>query len=210
MVLGIVAGIVLGPRVSGIGELGKLMINLIKMLAGPLVFFAVVDAFLPTKVKARSGLTMVAISAINATLAITIGLGLSNLLKPGTLVPLSFAERRTERFRQECTADQVLDEVLALVPTNLIEPFRTNAVVSIVVLAVLGGLALRRLKDEQISEGKQAYRAIEDCISGVFRAFQVMLGWIAALLPLAVFAVIAQTVGTHGIAISEGSRSTSA
>ncbi len=199
MVLGIAAGILLGPRVSGIGELGKLMINLIKMLAGPLVFFAVVDAFLRTKVKARSGLTMVAISAINATLAVTIGLGLSNLLKPGTLVPLSFGNDAAAEFAQNARPIKILDDLIALIPTNLIDPFRATSIFSIVILAVLGGMALRRLKDEQIASGNVAYRSIEDLVAGSLRAVEILLGWIVGLLPLAVFAVMAQTVGTKGL-----------
>ena len=166
MVLGIFAGVLLGPRVSGIGVLGRLMINAIKTLAGPLVFFAVVDAFLRTKVKARSGLTMVTISAINACLAIAIGLGLSNLLKPGTLVPMSFGNEAASELIKKARPIKILDELIALIPTNLIDPFRTTSIFSIVILAVLGGMALRRLKDEQIAAGKEAYRAIEDVVAG--------------------------------------------
>jgi Na+/H+-dicarboxylate symporter len=199
MVLGIVAGVLLGPRVSGIGELGKLMINSIKMLAGPLVFFAVVDAFLRTRVKVRSGLTMVAISAINAILAITIGLGLSNLLKPGTIIPMTFGTDAPADFAKNARPIKILDDLIALIPTNLIEPFRTTSIFSIVVLAVLGGMALRRLKDEQIAAGNGAYRTIEDFVASGLRAVEILLGWIVALLPLAVFAVMAQTVGTQGI-----------
>jgi Na+/H+-dicarboxylate symporter len=199
MVLGIITGLVLGPRVSGIGELGKLMISLIKMLAGPLVFFAVVDAFLRTRVKIRNGLTMVTISAVNATLAIIIGLGLSNLLKPGTLVPMSITDEASAEFAKNARPIKILDELIALVPTNLIEPFRTNSIFSIVVLAVLGGMALRRLKDEQLAAGKTAYRTIEDVVAGGLRAVEILLGWIVVFLPLAVFAVMAQTVGTQGI-----------
>jgi Na+/H+-dicarboxylate symporter len=199
MVLGIVAGVLLGPRVSGIGELGKLMINSIKMLAGPLVFFAVVDAFLRTRVKVRSGLTMVAISAINAILAITIGLGLSNVLKPGTIIPMTFGTDAPADFAKNARPIKILDDLIALIPTNLIEPFRTTSIFSIVVLAVLGGMALRRLKDEQIAAGNGAYRTIEDFVASGLRAVEILLGWIVALLPLAVFAVMAQTVGTQGI-----------
>ncbi len=204
MGLGGVVGGALGTRVAGIGELGKVIIDLVKALAAPLLMFAVLSAFLHTKVKARSGALMVGISAINGAMAVLIGLTLSNVLKPGRYLPIPNGTRVPAEVLQSARPIRVLDDLLGLIPTNLVEPFRTNAIVSIVVLAVLGGLALRRFKDEQISEGKHSYRAIEDFVSGVHRAFEVMLGWIVALLPLAVFAVMAQTVGIQGLSALRG------
>ena len=58
MVLGGVFGVVVGPRAGGMGEIGKVVIGLIKTLAAPLIFFAVIDAFLRTTVRAKSGLLM--------------------------------------------------------------------------------------------------------------------------------------------------------
>src|SRR5262245_45840171 len=83
MVLGGLTGAVLGPRAGGVGEAGKAVIGLITMLAAPLILFAVLDAFLRTTIRARSGLLMVGISGVNAALAVVIGLTLANTLRPG-------------------------------------------------------------------------------------------------------------------------------
>jgi Na+/H+-dicarboxylate symporter len=204
MVLGVVAGEVLGSRVAGIGELGKVIIDLVKALAAPLLMFAVLSAFLRANIRPKSGVLMVCISAINAALAVLIGLTLSNVLRPGQFLPIPNGTSVPVEVVQGNRPIRILDELLGLIPTNLIEPFRTNSVVSIVVLAVLGGLALRCFKDEQISEGKQTYRALEDFISSILRSLELMLGWVVALLPLAVFAVMAQTVGTQGLSALRG------
>jgi Na+/H+-dicarboxylate symporter len=204
MVLGAVAGGVVGSRFDGIGELGKVVIDLIKALAAPLLMFTVLSAFLHTRVKARSGALMVGISAINAALAVLIGLTISNVLKPGRYLPIATGVGGPIEVVPNARPIRILDDLLAMIPTNLVEPFRTNAIVSIVVLAVLGGLGLRRFKDEQISLGKHSYRALEDFITSVRRALELMLGWIVALLPLAVFAVMAQTVGTQGLSALGG------
>src|SRR3954453_23835499 len=82
MVLGGLLGLVLGERAEPLGQLGTVIIGMIKALAGPLLLFAVVDAFLRTEVRLRSGLLMVAISLTNALIALVIGLTLSNLLRP--------------------------------------------------------------------------------------------------------------------------------
>ena len=41
-------------------------------------------------------------------------------------------------------------------------------------------------------------------MAGGLRALELMLGWVVALLPLAVFAVMAQTVGTQGLCRASG------
>src|SRR5688572_25213373 len=83
MVIGVAVAPVLGSRAAPLGELGKLVIQLIKAVATPLVFLAIVNAILRTEVKGRAGLRMLALAMINACIALTIGLLLANLLHPG-------------------------------------------------------------------------------------------------------------------------------
>ena len=100
MVLGMVAGLILGERAEPLAKLGSLIIDMIKGLAGPLLLFAVIDAFLRTEVRARSARSMVAIALINAVIALAIGLVLSNTLQPGlTLQHRRRADRRDRRGR---------------------------------------------------------------------------------------------------------------
>ena len=98
---------------------------------------------------------MVGISAINAALAVVIGLTLSNTLQPGRYLPIPTGASSQPRSSR-APARPFLDDLLGLLPTNLVDPFRTNAIVPVVVLAVLAGAALRRYKDEQIAAGKHA------------------------------------------------------
>ena len=97
MVLGAVVGPLLGARAAPLGELGKLVIQLIKAVATPLIFFAIVNAILRTEVKGRAGVRMLVFAAINASIALAIGLLLANLFHPGrslqALAPASAAPR---------------------------------------------------------------------------------------------------------------------
>ena len=83
MVLGALVGIWKGKDAERLGLIGTVLIDMIKDLAAPLLLFAILDAFLRTQVRARSGAIMVAISAVNAVIAIAVGLTLSNVLRPG-------------------------------------------------------------------------------------------------------------------------------
>src|SRR5258706_6321626 len=81
--LGTVVGIIWKTKAAPLGEIGMLVITLLKTLATPLILFAVLDAFLRTRIPARQGAKLIAISTVNATAAIIIGLSVAGLLRAG-------------------------------------------------------------------------------------------------------------------------------
>ncbi len=200
MAVGALLGLIAGQRVAPLGEAGRVVITLIKALAAPLLFFAILDAFLRTAIHGRAAARMVAISLTNAAIALAIGLTLSNLLRPGEA---STALRQAAASGAPARASEALDfgkVVSGLVPSSLFEPFVENTILTIVVIAVLLGAALRRVKAEQISRGETGYRPIEDTVAALLSAFERMLAWVIAIVPLAVLGVVAQTVGQYGFA----------
>lgn len=201
MALGGLVGWAFGARVERLGELGAVVIDLIKALAGPLLFFAIVDAFLRTRVQARSAALMVGIALSNALIAVAIGLGLSNLIQPGTHHAPSapIASLSTISPGVELKPLDFLKELEGYLPRNVIRPFLDNSVITIVFLAVLAGIALRQVKNEQLRAGEEGYKVVESFVAALFRATEVMLGWVIALVPLAVFGVVARTIGRDGL-----------
>jgi Na+/H+-dicarboxylate symporter len=202
MALGGVVGSVYGRGVERLGEMGQVIIDLIKGLAGPLLFFAIVDAFLRTHVKARSAGIMVAISLANAAIAVTIGLSLSNVIRPGdhpgVLVAMAGTKASTPASPRGVHSIDVIGELKGYLPKNVVQPFLENSIITIVIMAVLAGWALRRVKNEQDGAGESGYRVVEDAVSTVFRAIQVALSAVIALVPLAVFGVVARAIGNDG------------
>jgi tryptophan synthase alpha chain len=60
LTLGVATGAWLGKDASVLGEIGRLVIQLVKLFAGPLLLFAILDAFLKTEIAARAaGLALV-------------------------------------------------------------------------------------------------------------------------------------------------------
>lgn len=213
IVVGIIVGEMFGRKAAPLQQIGSVILDMIKGLAGPLLLFAVLDAFLKTRVQARSAGWMVSISLVNATIAIVVGLTLSNTLHPGRyfqladLPPTSVAREEFGKMTRSVAPGRSIDFVKDLVgflPTSLLRPIVDNTIISIVILAVLGGLALRKVKNEQIQRGETGYQAIEDGVSTVYRAIEVILGWAVGLIPLAVFGVVASTVGRYGFRSFQG------
>ncbi len=215
IVAGILVGELFGTRAEPLSKIGSVILDMIKGLAGPLLLFAVLDAFLRTKIETRSAGLMVAISAINAAIAIGVGLTLSNTIHPGRYFQLdnlsngsvARAEFDKIKMRSAVPAERSIDfvkDLVSFLPTSLLKPIVENAIITIVILAVLGGLALRRVKNEQIERGSTGYQSIENGIATVYRSIEIILGWAVSLIPLAVFGVVASTVGLFGFGSFRG------
>src|SRR5262245_56008948 len=84
IVLGLVVGPLLGSSALGLGDIGKLVIQLIKAAAAPLLFLSIVNAILKTEVQPRAALRLFFWATVNASIALAIGLTISNLLHPGS------------------------------------------------------------------------------------------------------------------------------
>jgi len=195
-----VLGPLLGMNAAPLGELGRLVVQLIKGVATPLLFFAIVSAILHAEIEAKGAVRMLVAAMFNATCALIIGLTLSNWLKPGRHLE---ALSRAPAEKLAGFADKkvnVLGTVAGYVPADIITPFAQNLILSVILLAILLGFGLRKVKKEQITLGKTGYRGIEDAVDVILRAFEIVLGYIVKLIPLAVFGVVCKATGEHGYA----------
>jgi DAACS family dicarboxylate/amino acid:cation (Na+ or H+) symporter len=200
MVVGALVGMQFGKDAVVFGELGKLVIQMVKATAAPLMFLAIVEAVITADIRWRDGGRMMAIVGINTALALAIGLTCSNVLKPG--LHLS-AEKLTgiASTTPVPAAPQSIDLMKSLssyVPTSWLQPFAENLIISLVLLALLTGFALVRVRAQQQAAGETRYRAVEDAIGTGLRMLTVILGWIIRLIPIAVFGVVAKSVGEYG------------
>ena len=145
---------------------------------------------------------MVAISLTNAAIAVIIGLTLSNVLQPGTHRPdtATIAQTAAPVILKDVKPLDFQEVVEGYLPRNIVKPFLDNAIITIVILAVLSGAALRRVKTEQIHAGHDDYRVIEAGVATLFRATEVVLSWVITFVPVAVFGVVAKTIGKEGFA----------
>ncbi len=204
IVIGLVLGPILGRDANRLGDIGKLVIQLIKAAAAPLLFLSIVQAILKTEVQARAALRLFFWATLNAAIALGFGLLLSNLIQPGRslagFVPAkpeeiaAFANKRVD----------LMGVVGGVVPNSLVEPFVENTVLAIVLIAVLVGAALRTVRNERLAAGAPGIVAIEDAVDALLRAMEVVLGWVIKLIPFAVFGVVARSVGEHGYAPLRG------
>ena len=208
-VLGALAGWLMGPQAEAwLGPLGTVYVNLIKMIAIPLVFFAVVSAVGSLSgqrsIAALGGRTLLWF-AITAALAVAVGLGFGLVLKPGQGVDVaSLAVAESYRPRE---VPGPLDVLFNIVPEN---PFRALAalgagksadgqniiipsnftILQVIFFAGLFGFALVRLGDNTVG-----LRSLFD------QARELMIQvtrFVLEATPLGTFGLIAALVGSYG------------
>ncbi|WP_163996659.1 dicarboxylate/amino acid:cation symporter [Pyxidicoccus caerfyrddinensis] len=189
-VLGALVGWLVGPPAGPwFQPLGTLYVNLIKMIATPLVFFAVINAVAALhgqkSVAALGGKTFLWF-AITAALAVGVGLGTGTLLKPGVGVgQLQLAESYTPR-----EVPGPVQVLLDVVPTNPFAALAGGKILQVIFFAGLLGFALVKL-GAKTARLRELVREASDAMIQVTR-------FVLELTPLGTFGLIAALVGTYG------------
>jgi Na+/H+-dicarboxylate symporter len=212
--IGIALGALFGDREIGwgwkngdLGALGGLYIRLLTALAIPLIFFAIVDAFVQTRISGRQGLKMLLICGVNIAVAFTIGLAILNVWQPGrawqgtltnqdgespvangAIVPNLSGEAKESSL-------SLLKMLDSYVPRSIAQPFAENMVLTVAVLAILLGAAMRALETTNDRSLSEALYTFERLIVASFQILLKMLSWLIELAPIAICLVVAGVIG---------------
>ncbi len=186
---GLIFGLVANQEYTALTILGKIFIDLLKMVVGIMVFSSIVTGIChindPKKL-GRIGLRSMSFFFITTLIAISIGVGTGYLFKPGVTLHL---------FSSTSVADAsvrsgLLDFALSIIPVNPFAALVSGNILQVIVFAILFALAVT-LSGEK---GKPIVVVIE-ALSEVLNTLTQM---IMKLAPYGVFALIASAVGSMG------------
>jgi DAACS family dicarboxylate/amino acid:cation (Na+ or H+) symporter len=195
LVLGAIVGKLMGPKAAKLKPFGDIVLQLLRLLATPLIFVAVVHALLKAHATGKTAAKLAWFLMSNTVVAILVGLLVANVVRPGAWAPFTSGGEPPKALPFDAAS-----EFLSKIPSNFVEPFRNNEILSIIVVAIAFGIAMRTVRARQKIAGQTGYRIVEDLMETVFQLVMVMLQWIFHIVPLAVFGVVARTVGTQGFA----------
>jgi len=189
MVIGIAVGLLFQERAAPLGWGSKLILRFLGALAPALIFVAVIDAILNANVGGRHAGRLMWLLALNTLVAILIGLTVANVIRPGTHgAPDLTAKRELPK------ADKVGQQLYDNIPVSLLEPLVENKVIGVVIVALVFGIALRKVsREHDIS-------VVNKSVGIGFKTVVVILHWVIDLVPIAVFCTVANIVGTEGFA----------
>lgn len=206
MLSGMLVGIFFGSSTSTLGIIGKLVIQLIKAIAIPLVFFSIFEALISTEISWRHASRLFVVIGLNSLMAAGIGLSLSNLIEPGKSLSL---ERGDSIITKDSLLSEYADKKISFIdtltshlPNNILEPFTEGDIMGVVLIALLLGAACRKIRSQNTF--LDISKKIELLAIFAIKIFEQILSWLILLIPLAVFGVTAKTVGEYGFAPFSG------
>ena len=206
-VLGALAGWAFGPAAdTWFGPFGELYVTLIKMIAVPLVFFAVINAISALhgqkSVAALGGRTFLWF-VVTAALAVCVGLAVGTVMQPGA----GHFGLQVDAAWKPRDVPRPIDVLLGVVPSNVFYALagigtRTNAagetvlaagrgsILPVIFFAGLLGFAMVKLGDK-VAEARK--------LTGQMSAIMIQVTrFVLEVTPIGTFGLIASLVGSYG------------
>ncbi|MHC9064603.1 dicarboxylate/amino acid:cation symporter [Nitrospira sp. CMX1] len=188
LVLGVIAGLMLGTQASVLAIPGKLVLRLLGALAPALILAAIIHTFMTTQLGGPLAVRLPRLLLLNTLVAITIGLTVVNVIQPGQGAGLTPPPSHEETTK---TANP-LALFLENVPKSLLGPLGDDGkVIAVIFIAVAFGMALRKERERPIG-------TVGHLLELFLESLITILHWIIAVVPLAVFGIVASIVGTEG------------
>lgn len=213
ILIGVGAGAALGvafgtrPILPGLtnqdlGDVGLLFVRLLKALAVPLIFLAILDSLLRSDIRLRSGGKLLLICLVNVSVAFTIGLTILNVFRPGEswrghLNEIAGLAGGKPPAPPEASLSP-LKNLDGYVPVSLVDPFAKNTVIGVVLLTLFVGAGMRRVKSAGSPSARAGMETIERCVEAAYETLIVLLTWVVQAIPFAVLGVVASVVGRTG------------
>jgi len=211
LVLGVLAGVVanvfelewLRAFLGGLQPLGTAFIRLITMIVIPLIVASLLvgtASLGDIRKLGRIGGKTVAYYMITTAIAVTIGLVVSNVVRPGSRIDPATREQLAEAFREEAAgkialaADKptVTEVLLDMIPSNPFASAAAGDLLPLIIFTVIFGAAVSLIAGERRN-------AVLTFFHGVNDAVMVIIDWVMKLAPYAVFVLIAAVVARFGL-----------
>ncbi len=207
ILIGMLAGVIVGfiflktDNVSVVSNWikpwGTIFIRLLKLIAIPLVFVSLVkgiSGMKDLKKLSKLGLKTVSLYLVTTFFAVSLGMGVVSLVKPGKV----FSKTESEFYKQKFSADapqtlqveerKPMDYIVEMVPENLFAAAGDNRnMLQIILVALLTGVAIVMLGSEKTSAFVSVINATEAIVLKI-------IDFIMEFAPIGVFALLAALV----------------
>lgn len=211
IIIGLVAGVLFGILAAAnqwsgltqdwIAPFGTIFVNLLKLIAVPLVFASLVTgvaSLADVSKLSRMGLKTLLLYVITTAVSISIGLILVNLLQPGKSIPAEVSADLQASYQSQVDArSSAVDEVKArgplqpvvdIVPQNIFSAAADNKLMlQVVFFSLLFGVGLSLVRNDKSAQVLSFMQGLNDIIIKI-------VDLIMLTAPVGVFALMAGTI----------------
>lgn len=171
--------------------IGQIFLRLLFMLVIPLLFSALVVGIAEmgeVKSLGKVGLRTLLYTVVVSSIAVAISITLVNLIKPGEGIdPAAAAELLAEGaegassiVRASAESQAGVNQVIAIVPSNVIAAMSSNDILAVMFFALFFGIGLLLVQTRRTE-------TLKDAIEGVFEVAMKLIGFVIQLAPIAIF-----------------------
>jgi len=216
LVLGAGVGVLLNPssglvpehislRVADWLDLpGQIFMRLVQMIMIPLIFTSIISGIVSnTSENLKTfGVRLLLYFVFTTAVAITIGLAVTLILKPGQYIfklggfPNS-GENQIVPNEPTNLTENIPNAISKLIPNNPLESILTGEMLAVVIFTIIIGIAITQLREETAGPIIRFSEAIQ-------KICMIVVSWAMMLVPYAVFGLIAALLSRTGIDIFLG------
>ena len=198
LLLAVIAGILLRNQADFVNTyikpFGIIFLNLLKFIVVPLVLFSIMAGILSmndiSKV-GKLGLRALLYFMTTTLFAVTLGLVVPSLLKG--FLPLIHINTEAAAGSVEVPRQSVMDQLVNMFPSNVIEPVGSMAMMQVIVIALFFGIAMVHV-GEKGEMARKVTLSFNDVVGKI-------LEYIMALAPIGVFCMLTSVVVENGPAV---------
>lgn len=193
MVLGAVAGIIIGEPASAIGFIGDIWLNLMKMFLVPIVICMLVKGIASMDSPAdlgRIGLKIVAFYMVTTVVAALLGVGVTSVLNLG-------AGFHYEVATEEVTINSmpsIGEFFTSMFSKNIFDTFAKGDMMQVVIIAAIIGIAIVMLPENKRKPVRDWFIAMADLMISIIHIA-------LKLAPVGVFCLMAAAMGKYGLGL---------
>ncbi|GEN31908.1 Na+/H+-dicarboxylate symporter [Cerasibacillus quisquiliarum] len=188
-VLAIISGVIFGDKIAVVAPLGDLFLRLIKFIIVPLILSTIIVGITSTEdvqKLGRLGGKTVAYYLLTSLIAISLGLFMGSIFKPGLETDIKLSGEKVEVQESE----GVIDTILNIVPTNPIESLVTGDILQIIFFAIFIGIGITLV-------GKKA-DPVKHFFEGFAEIMYKITGIVMAVAPIGIYGLLAPVIGEYG------------
>ena len=219
MFLGLSFGIFLGPETGIVPENitdtitawlsipANLFLKVIQMIIVPLIFASIIRGLTSTGTMEsfqKLGLGVAVYFVATTTIALIIGIGVATIIAPGNFIDSSLLKESfgIEDIEEpiapmDLTLNDIPQSIVGLVPSNPLASFMSGEMLSIIIFALIVGVAM-------ISLPEKSSKPILDLLESVQKITMKVVSWAMRLAPFAAFGLMTNITSKLGLEALSG------
>ena len=197
MVAGIVVGIAMGEQAAIFAPLGKLFIQLIKMLVVPLVGISIISGAASlgsSRSAGKIGAVSISYILLTTLVSVVIAIAAALIFKPGEgLGADGVASILSHASAEQGTPSELSfwDTLIGMIPENPVRAFAEGNILQIIVFGLVLGFGVASIEEhkrEKVVKG----------LNYLLEALIWCIGKVMLVAPIGVFGLMAEAMGTFG------------